>query len=253
MIHTQMIQQKSWWGISIVCIALIVTIFASVSLAQSEEELSVTEEPHGISLWGIIVKGGPIGYLIILTSIVAVSLVVQNFLSIRSERIIPAGLIDELEEHISQKQYQKAKQTCVENGSFLARIVAAGLNQVGSMFGYFDMQNTMQETSEREISKLYRTLEYLSCIGATSPMLGLLGTVTGMISSFNQISGSQGTANPSELAGGISEALVTTCLGLVVAIPSMFFTAFFRRRIDGFVAEAETAVEKLMRPFRKAQ
>ena len=77
-------------------------------------------------------------------------------------------------------------------------------------------------------------------------------TVTGMIRSFNQIAITEGAARPSQLAGGISEALVTTCMGLVVAIPTMFFVSFFRNRIDGYVAEAETVVEKLMGRFRKA-
>jgi biopolymer transport protein ExbB len=121
---------------------------------------------------------------------------------------------------------------------------------MGAMFGFFDMQNAMQEVSEREVSKLYRKLEYLSFIATTSPMLGLLGTVTGMISSFNEIRKAEGAANPSDLAGGISMALVTTCMGLIVAIPTMFFVAFFRKRIDGFVAESETVVEKLMGHFR---
>ena len=80
---------------------------------------------------------------------------------------------------------------------------------------------------------------------------GPLGTVTGMIRSFNQIAITEGAARPSQLAGGISEALVTTCMGLVVAIPTMFFVSFFRNRIDSCVAEAETVVEKLMGRFRK--
>ena len=94
-------------------------------------------------------------------------------------------------------------------------------------------------------------LEYLGFIAATAPMLGLLGTVTGMIAAFNEIAATEGAATPSQLAGGISEALVTTCLGLMVAIPVMFFVAFFRNRIDSYVAEAETVVEKLMGHVRK--
>ncbi len=83
-------------------------------------------------------------------------------------------------------------------------------------------------------------------------MLGLLGTVTGMIRAFNQIAITEGTAKPSQLAGGISEALVTTCMGLVVAIPTMFFVSQFRNRVDSCVAETESVVEKLMGRFRQA-
>ena len=82
-------------------------------------------------------------------------------------------------------------------------------------------------------------------------MMGLLGTVTGMITAFNQIAQTEGTARPSQLAGGISEALVTTCMGLIVAIPTMFFVSLFRNRIQSYIAQTEVEVEKLMARFRK--
>ena len=204
-----------------------------------------------ISLWSTIAAGGIIGYLIILMSMVAAAFVIEHFFAIRRDRLVPASVEQQLQEHLKAKRYPQAQKLCASHDSFLAKVVGAGLSQIGAMFGFFDMQNAMQEVSEREISKLYRKLEYLSFIAATTPMLGLLGTVTGMIRSFNLIALTEGTVKPSQLAGGISEALVTTCLGLVVAIPTMFFVAFFRSRIDSFVAEAETVVEKLMGPFRK--
>jgi len=233
-------------------ITLVLLIGAGSGWGQSDpNEPASTAEPYQISLWNTIAAGGIIGLLIMLVSLAAVALIVENFLSIRRDHMVPAYLIDEVRGHIEAKQYGEAQQACREDGSFLAQVVGAGLGQIGAMFGFFDMQNAMQEVSEREISKLYRKLEYLSFIATTSPMLGLLGTVTGMISSFNEIARTEGAARPSQLAGGISEALVTTCLGLVVAIPTLFFVAFFRRRIDGFVAESEVAVEKLMGHFRK--
>ena len=204
-----------------------------------------------ISLWSTIAAGGVIGFLIILMSMVSLAFVIEHFFSIRRSRLVPARLANELDQRLKAKEYADAQDLCASNSSFLAKVVGAGLGQIGAMFGFFDMQNAMQEVSEREISGLYRKLEYLSFIAATTPMLGLLGTVTGMISAFNQIAQTEGTVKPSMLAGGISEALVTTCLGLVVAIPTMFFVAFFRSRIDSFVAEAETVVERLMSPFRR--
>lgn len=241
-----------WLSILIVLLVFW-ALWTCAAVAQSPEpEPSVTAEPQSISLWSTIAKGGIIGYLIIVVSLVAVALIVQNFLLVRRSRIVPGDLAHELAGHIEGKKYVEARQACAENDSFLGAVVGAGLGQVGAMFGFYDMQNAMQEVSEREISKLHRKLEYLAFIASTSPMLGLLGTVTGMIRSFNEIAQTEGAARPSQLAGGISEALVTTCLGLIVAIPTMFFVAFFRRRIDSLVAEAETVVEKLMGRFRKA-
>jgi len=205
-----------------------------------------------VSLWSTIVAGGLIGLLVILLSIVAVALIVEHFMSIRRERIVPSALAETLGEHMAAEQYDMATEVCQNNDSFLARVVETGLAQRGGMFGFFDMQNSMQEVSEREVSKLYRKLEYLSFIASAAPMLGLLGTVTGMIRSFNEIAATEGAAKPSDLAGGISEALVTTCMGLIVAIPTMFFVSQFRNRIDSCVAEAETIVERLMGRFRRA-
>ena len=219
--------------------------------AEAEAGAPAASEGRAISLWSTIAAGGVIGYLIILMSMVAVAFVIEHLFSIRRDRLVPASIEEQLQKHLKAKRYEDAQKLCASHESFLAKVVGAGLNQIGAMFGFFDMQNAMQEVSEREISKLYRKLEYLSFIAATTPMLGLLGTVTGMIRSFNQIALTEGTVKPSMLAGGISEALVTTCLGLVVAIPTMFFVAFFRSRIDGFVAEAEAVVERLMGPFRK--
>ena len=231
--------------------AVLLGACAGPLLAAAAAEPEVTETARRISLWSTIQQGGIIGYVIILLSLVAVAFVVEHFLAIRRQTLVPEDLVAALDQQLAAKEYHQAQETCAADGSFLAQVVGAGLNQVGAMFGFFDMQNAMQEVSERQISKLYRKLEYLSFIAATAPMLGLLGTVTGMIRSFNKIALTEGTAKPSQLAGGISEALVTTCLGLIVAIPVMFFVAFFRNRIDSFVAEAESVVEKLMGRFRR--
>jgi biopolymer transport protein ExbB len=208
--------------------------------------------PLKISLWTMMKAGGWVGLLIVLESVVAGALIVEHFISIRRGRLIPAALVHAVEQHLAGQHYDQARQTCLRDGSFIGLVVAAGLNQIGSMFGFFDMQSAMQEVSEREIAKLYRKLEYLSFIAATAPMLGLLGTVTGMITAFNEVAASEGAAKPAQLAGGIWEALVTTAEGLVVAIPVMFFVSVFRNRIDGYVAEAESVVERLMGQFRRA-
>ena len=246
MIHKGITRTTRAWlavGLPIVVAAAL----AGPVLAQATQE----PQPRQISLWSTVKAGGAIGVLIILMSLVSVALIIEHFISLRRDQLIPAALVRQLEEHLETKRYQHAQEACKQDGSFLGLVIGAGLNQIGAMFGFFDMQNAMQEVSERQISKLYRKLDYLTFIAATSPMLGLLGTVTGMIRSFNQIAQTEGTARPSQLAGGISEALVTTCMGLVVAIPTMFFVSFFRNRIDGHVAEAESVVEKLMGRFRR--
>lgn len=234
----------------VVLLAMVLCV-AFVCSSAIAAEGDAAGEVQTISLWRTIAAGGIIGYIIMLMSLVVLALVVENFMTVNQSRLMPEGLEESLQGYIQAGQYDKAKELCAEDGSFLANVIGAGLRQVGAMFGFFDMQNSMQEASERHVSKLYRKIDYLSFIAAITPMMGLLGTVTGMIKSFNQIALTEGAAKPSQLAGGISEALVTTCLGLVVAIPAMFFVTFFRNRIDSYVAETETVVDKLMGGFRK--
>lgn len=207
--------------------------------------------PERMSLWEMFKSGGVVGGAIVLMSMVAVALIVEHFMSIRRERLVPPALVRELEAALQVREYDEARQTCLREGSLLAQVIGAGLAQIGGAFGFFDMQTAMQEASEREISRLYRKLEYLSFIAATAPMLGLLGTVTGMILAFSEIAATEGAAKPAQLAYSISQALVTTAEGLIVAIPTMFFVSFFRNRIDSCVAEAETIVERLMGRFRQ--
>lgn len=232
------------------CVVLLAAVAAPM-LAQTTQDAGDDGEPRKVSLWTTVKAGGLIGLLVILMSVAAVALIIEHFFSIRRERILPSLLEQALEEQLDAGSYEAACDLCRQDDSFLARVIDAGLSQRGGMFGFFDMQNAMQEVSEREVSKLYRKLEYLSFIAAAAPMLGLLGTVTGMISSFNTIAATEGAAKPSDLAGGISEALVTTCMGLIVAIPTMFFVSQFRNRIDSYVAEAETIVERLIGRFRR--
>jgi biopolymer transport protein ExbB len=245
------VQNAKW----VLVLALAAAVLAGASQAvcsQSAQDANAAgKEPQKVTLWSTIKAGGVIGGLIFLMSLVSVALIVEHFLSIRRERILPQELERSLARHLAEGEYRSAEEACRKDDSFLARVIEAGLGQRAGMFGFFDMQSAMQEVSEREVSKLYRKLEYLSFIAASAPMLGLLGTVTGMIRSFNIIAATEGAATPSELAGGISEALVTTCMGLIVAIPCMFFVSQFRNRIDSYIAEAETIVERLMGRFRQ--
>jgi len=226
---------------------LFISLILTTQCIAQDSTQSNNEE---ITLWHSIASGGIVGYIIILVSIIATALVLEHFISIKRERLLPDELQDDISELLQANKIKEAQLLAAGDDTLLGKILAAGLKRIGSAFGFFDMQSAMQETSEREIGKLYRKLEILSFIASATPMLGLLGTVIGMIGSFNQLVATEGAAKPSQLAGGISEALVTTCLGLIVAIPAMFFVSYFRNRIDSYIAEAETIVEHLLGRFR---
>lgn len=226
---------------------LAISTLTSQAIAQPP---AVSDTENQISLWSTILSGGIIGFLIILTSIAALALIIDSFLRIKRNKIIPQEHMKHIEKLIKSKKYNDAKDYCSRQASFTTEVIHSGLSKHDSVLGFYDMQNAMQETSERYISKLLRKIDYLAFIGSTAPMLGLLGTVTGMIKSFNQIALTQGSTKAGQLAGGISEALITTCLGLIVAIPTMFFVTFFKNRIEEFIAEAEPLIDNIMNDFR---
>ena len=234
--------------LALLLVVLTLATFQASVLAQSNG--GGDPGAGGISLWTTIRAGGMVGLLIALMSMVGLALVIEHLMTIQQKKLVPPGLTDQLMRLLDDTDFDGARRTAEVDGSLLGEVVGAGLNRRESMFGFLEMQTAMQESSERQISKLYRKLEYLAFIAATAPMLGLLGTVTGMIRSFNTIAQTQGTASPAQLAEGISEALITTCMGLIVAIPAMFFVSLFRNRIDSCVAEAEMVVDRLMGRFR---
>ncbi|MEM8679524.1 MAG: MotA/TolQ/ExbB proton channel family protein [Planctomycetota bacterium] len=198
--------------------------------------------------WGMRSLG--IGYSIIflLLSVTLVALFVMNLLTARRENVCPAGLIDSFEEQLDAKKYQEAYELAKEDSSFLGQVLSAGLGKLSA--GYAPAIEAMQEVGEEENMKLEHRLSYMALIGTLSPMIGLLGTVQGMISSFSVIANSPATPKPKELAEGISTALFTTMVGLAIAIPAIALYNILKNRISQLVLEVGIESEKLMSRFQ---
>jgi biopolymer transport protein ExbB len=198
--------------------------------------------------------GGWIGGIIILMSIVAVAFVIEHAITIRKERLMPEAALDQLEDLIARGDLQAAVQMCQDprNYSLATDVVLAGLERFqSSEFGFADYKSAVEEAGEDHTARLYRKTDGLNIIGVIAPMLGLFGTVEGMIESFNIIASTEGTAQPYQLADSISKALVTTWLGLVVAIPSMMAYSYFRNKIDSLVSECGKRVERVLTPLSR--
>ena len=149
-------------------------------------------------------------------------------------------------------EINKAIDLCHQeaNYSLAVEVVLAGLERYkASEFGYAEYRSAVEEAGEDQTGKLYRRTEVLNVIGAIAPMLGLTGTVLGMVEAFTTIAAKDGMARPQELAGGIGQALITTLLGLLVAIPTMVAFSYFRNKIDSLVAEAGKRIEQVMMPL----
>jgi biopolymer transport protein ExbB len=189
-----------------------------------------------------------LGFLFLSMSFVA--LFIMNLLSAQRNAVCPPALIEGFEALLNEKQYQEAYELAKADDSFLGRVLAAGLARVSS--GYPKALEAMQEVAEDESMKIDHRLSYISLISSISTMTGLLGTVDGMILSFIVIAESPTTPKPSQLAQGISMAMVTTLVGLVLAIPAICAFNIFRNRFQRLTLEVGIASERLMRRFEGA-
>lgn len=215
------------------------------------EEVSLKEQEikgEKMSVFQLIAKGGIVGYLIILLSVIALGLVIDYAITIRKVKLAPPRDAALLRNLIRDQKFEEIKKLDQERSSFLSQLVIAGLNE--AELGYHTMIKAMEDASEALSSRIARKIEHLNVIGNISPMMGLLGTVIGMLRCFNEISQVTGAIEPKQLAGGIFEALVTTCMGLIVAIPALYFFAIFKNRLDEFTGEASLIAEGLLTSFK---
>lgn len=185
--------------------------------------------------------GWPI-WPLILASVIALALIIERSISLRRARIVPAGLLDKVLADVRQGEASLEMIERVAAHSPLGRVLAAGLRNVNSSREV--MKEAIEETGRAVVHELGRFLTTLGTIAAISPLMGLLGTIIGMIDIF----ASQGVsgANPAQLAHGISIALYTTGLGLIIAIPAMIFWRHFKALIDSFVIDMEQQAVKLV-------
>jgi len=195
------------------------------------------------SLLDVLKEGGLLMWPIILCSVVSLAIIVERFWALRSSHIIPKQLVSQVWGWVKNSQLDARKLKELKTGSPLGKVLAAGL--VNTKHGREIMKESIQEVASHEVHEMERYMTVLGSIAAIAPLLGLLGTVFGMIRVFTAIV-LQGTGNAAVLAGGISEALLTTAAGLCVAIPSLFFHRFLTRRIEEISVFMEQEAIKLV-------
>ena len=194
-------------------------------------------------MWELISAGGWLMLPIVLSSVVAVAIVFERLWALRSSRVAPANLLGQVWRWVKEGQLDATRLNSLRADSPLGEILAAGLSN--TRHGREIMKESIQEAAPKGIHELERYLNTLGTIAAITPLLGLLGTVIGMIDVFTAVM-VQGTGNTAVLAGGISKALITTAAGLTVAIPALFFHRFFIRRVDELVVAMEQEATKLV-------
>ena len=210
-----------------------------------------TDQPQPQNALSWVFKSLGIGYTLVFLSLsfTMVALVVMNLLTARRENVAPVALVENFESQLNEKQWNAAYELAKQDESFLAHVLAAGLPQLRR--GYQQAIEAMQEVGEEENMKMNHRLSYLALIGTVSPMIGLFGTVHGMINSFYEIATAGATPNPAKLAEGISTALFTTLAGLAIAIPAIAFYSILRNRMARLVLEVGVVSEGLMSRFQE--
>jgi len=184
----------------------------------------------------VIEKGGWMMYPILFCSILMVGIAIERGYSLRRKKIINPDFLRKVRTHWNWKDIQLGLQLCKSYDNSLARVLKAGLLRFGGKVD--EIERAIEGAGQHEASLLTSNLRVLGAVANITPMLGLLGTVFGMIKAFNVISQS-GTGNPGLVASGISEALITTAAGMLVGIPALALYHYFRGRIDRYVFEME--------------
>ena len=201
---------------------------------------------HAGRMWEIIQAGGPVMWPIILCSVGAAAIILERLWTLQEKRVIPRELTGKVWKLVETRTLTDRHITALEHNSPLGRVLAAGLSNRDR--GRDIMKEVIEDTGRHVVHELERFLNTLGTIAAISPLLGLLGTVTGMIAAFNAIS-TAGVGDPKALSGGIGEALITTAAGLIVAIPAMAGYRYLRGRVDALVIEMEKEAIKLVQAF----
>ncbi len=194
-------------------------------------------------LFDIIKNGGFVMWPIVLCSVIALAICVERFWTLRRTRITPKHLVAQVWGWIKNNQLDKKKLKTLKDSSPLGEILAAGI--VNHAHGRETMKEAIRDSGRQVVVGLERFLNTLGTIAVITPLLGLLGTVIGMIKVFTVIT-VQGVGDANALAGGISEALLTTAAGLAVAIPALIFHRYFERKVDELVVLMEEEALKMV-------
>ncbi|MEE8381595.1 MAG: MotA/TolQ/ExbB proton channel family protein [Thermodesulfobacteriota bacterium] len=197
-----------------------------------------------------IIKGGVFIYPIIICSIISLTIFMEKIWSLKRNRVIPATFLDTIERLLKKEDIAEALKLCGENSSSISRIFSAGIKNYGKRREI--IKERTEEVGRREAVVLGRYVEALATIASVSTLLGLLGTIAGMIKIFSVIS-LQSVVNPSTLAGGISEALYTTAAGLTVAIPTLIFYRYLSSKSNSLIVEMEECSAQMVELIKEKE
>lgn len=254
----------SFWCVAFAALLCVFLISGpqSVSYAQQEEPTANPVEtpsaggldsresprvPQSLMVW-MIRTSGIFGFLIMLVAVVMVAIIMMIALELRRDNYLPTSLIEQFDQRVQARDFQGAYDVARSSDSFIGRVLASGMGRLPR--GFDEAEAGMQEAGEDEAMAMEHKIGYLALISSIAPMLGLLGTVQGMVFSFQAIATSNTSPRPSDLADGVATALFTTLEGLVVAIPAIIFYTLYKNRLSRFLMECGFVATNLMKNFQ---
>lgn len=211
---------------------LMLSLFFIAGLAHAADPKAAVQVSHGMTLWETLVAGGSVMVVIILVSIAAVAIIIYDFITFKPQKLIPSEFFKKIMEKLEDKDVKGVRDLCTkESNNALSRIILAGLDKVKKNLKDGSVKEAMEHRARIEIGNLWQNLNYLSDIITVAPLLGLLGTVFGMIQAFNAVPLQSSGVKVPVLVAGISKAMVNTGAGLIIAIAVLMAYSYFRGRV----------------------
>jgi len=219
---------------------------APMIFAQGES--SALPDASKRSLLWLIIESGVVGLVLALLSVAAVSLFVNTLMMLQKDKLIPEIMREQINLLAQERRFAELYNLCKTNESLVAQVIAAGIQDAN--LGIDAIREGMARVGQERFSRIQLRINYIGLVAAIAPMLGLLGTVIGMIRSFNVLGISEGAAQPAELAVGISQAMVTTGMGLVLALPMMILYSILKNKLTTRSQELGSLCERLLRQLQ---
>ena len=246
--------KNRWMFPALVLAALTALTAAAEPGTNAFAQVAQSVATHDMTFREVFAKGGRLMYVLAALSVGGLALVIYLFAILRREQVVPSRFVVGLQTLLREGKFAEARSGCHNNSSPVAAIMEAALEYVSRKGGNPDpavLREIVEGEGSRQATQMQNQTQYLNDIAVIAPMIGLLGTVWGMLQAFNVVALDMARAKPLELAGGVSLSLITTCGGLFVAIPAMAFYFYFRNRAARLTSELEVVVARLMQDIER--
>jgi biopolymer transport protein ExbB len=204
---------------------------------------AVSQAPaaKGETLWQLISAGGICMVFLGLMSVATIALAIYHFMYVRADKIVPQDLTENVLSLLERKEYDKAKAVCLQQPNLVSAIALKGIEKAPK--GRIVVEDAIQYEGKAQIERMWQNLTYLGDLAVIAPMVGLLGTIIGMIDAFSYFKA--GSINPGVLTQGLAKAMINTAAGLIIAVPALGFYSFFRGRLTSITSKAETIASEI--------